>query len=282
MAKAKLPSLKKARETARGGDVEQALPALLHYAAAGDASAAASAAQVLAYLGRWDELIPLAGAFIANPFSTYAGNVFDDCVRLLGRAAIETGAWARVAAVAREARAEVEAALDRNAQNFARPKVDAVRTRLTKILVHFAAAADRGDVAGVVEPIRIFGVAHASGSREDFETAAAMRVNAAPERRLALAIAYGIDDELLRAYAQLAKPPMFEQALCVAKAMLRAGAAEEAARALETNWPCWYPCDAAYVAPVEPLTDPALLPLLSAAQREALVRTPRAGAVLSA
>jgi len=278
MAKSKALTLKKAREAARGGDVEAALLALRGFAEAGDASAAASAAEVLAYLGMWGDLIPLAGQFVADPFSTYAGNVFDDMVRLLGRAAIEAGEWSVVAKLAREAWAKIDAALDRNAQDFPEPKIASVRARLSKILDHLASAADRNDVAACAEPILIFGVVHPASRREDFEAAIAMKINLAPERRLALAIAFRLDDEMRRYYPQLTKPAMFDQSLHVVKAMLRAGDADEAARTLDANWPNWYPCDIAQVAPVAPVTDTLLLPLMSVERRERLIRTPRAGA----
>ena len=181
MAKRKGLTLKKARVAAGSGDVDRALPALLDYAEAGDVTAAASAAELLAYLGRWSEVIPLAGAFAANPFATYAGNVSDDMVRLLGRAAIETGDWARVARLAREARAEVNRALDRNPLNFPQVKVDWVRARETKILDHLGAAADRQDAAACAEPIYIFGGRPPKvGRREAYESAIAMEINRSP------------------------------------------------------------------------------------------------------
>lgn len=277
MAKGKRLTLQKAREAARSGDVDRALPTLLDYAEAGDVTAAASAAELLAYLDRWSELIPLAGAFAADPFATYAGNVFDDMVRLLGRAAIEAGDWALVAKLAREARAKIDHALDRNSQNFPQVKVESVRVRLTKILEHLGSAADRQDAAACAEPIRIFGVASPVSRREAFDAAIAMKGNRTPERRLTMAIIFGQDEEALRYYAQLSTPPLFDEVLRVAKAMIRVGAAEEAWRAIEVNWANWFPVDVVQVAPIAPLTDAFLWPLMSATRRTILIRRPRAG-----
>src|SRR5262245_46733062 len=100
MAKKKPKPVDVARQAALGGDVDAALPVLAACAAAGDDSAAASLAELLAFLGRWEEVIPNAARLIANPFAVAAGNVFDDMVRLLGRAGRQTGAWDRIGAAA--------------------------------------------------------------------------------------------------------------------------------------------------------------------------------------
>ena len=99
MAKQKKNPVALARRAALRGEAAEALAVLLQSASAGDASAAASAAELLAYLDRWPEVIANVGALIANPFAVYAGNVFDDMVRLLARAARETGRWGEAEAV---------------------------------------------------------------------------------------------------------------------------------------------------------------------------------------
>ncbi len=276
VAKGGMLSLRRARQAACNGDVDHALPALLSYADAGDQTAAASAAELLAYLDRWRELIPLAGAFVANPFATYAGNVFDDMVRLLARAATETGDWALVANMAREARVMIEDALDRNTRNLAQVAVESLRARLTGILDHLSAAADRRDAAACAEPIRIFGIVSPVSRREDFDAALSMKINRTPERRLSLAMVFGQEEEALRYYAQLTESPSFDTVLFVARVMSRSGATEDAARAIELHWSNWFPVDTAQVAPVAPLTDVLLSPLMSATRCKMLIRRPRA------
>lgn len=277
MTRGSVDTASKARAAALRGDVDTALPALLACAEAGDVSAAASAAELLAYLDRWSEAIPLAGAFVARPFAAYAGNVFDDMARLLAKAAVEAGAWEQVAAVAREAGAKVNAALDSNEMQCPEAKIQAVQHRLSTILNFLAEATETRNAAACAEPIRIFGVVRPTFSREAYDAAIALPRNASAERQLSLAIGWNLDDEILRLYRQLTKPAGFDQILKVARAFVRSDAPEEAWRAIESNWPDWYPVDRAQVAPVAPLTDPLLSPLMTAERRDRLVRTPRAG-----
>jgi hypothetical protein len=83
----------RARIEALRGNVETALPVLARHAEAGDDGAAASAAELSAYLWRWSDVIAQAARLIANPYAVFAGNVFDELVLLLGRAGHETGDW---------------------------------------------------------------------------------------------------------------------------------------------------------------------------------------------
>lgn len=105
-------SVKKAQTAARSGRTQLALESLENFAAQGDDSAAASLAELYAFLGRWNEVIVHAGRLIANPRAVYADNVFQDMIRLLGRAGHRTAGWNRVAEV-------VEAASRANAGRFA-------------------------------------------------------------------------------------------------------------------------------------------------------------------
>ena len=80
-------NVKQARLLALRGQPAGALEALLAFAAAGDASASASAAELLAFEGRWHEVLQHATALLAQPSAVYAGNVFDDMSALVRRAA---------------------------------------------------------------------------------------------------------------------------------------------------------------------------------------------------
>jgi hypothetical protein len=111
-------SPKKAQAAARSGQTELALESLEVFAANGDDSAAASLAELYAFLGRWDKVIANAGRLIANPEAVYAGNVFNDMIQLLGRAGHRSGEWSRVVEV-------VETASKSNARRFADQRRDA-------------------------------------------------------------------------------------------------------------------------------------------------------------
>src|SRR5262249_43841856 len=89
-------SVKKAQGAARLGQTEVALESLEAFAAKGDDSAAASLAELYAFLGQWQKAISNAGRSIANPKAVYAGNVFSDMIQLLGRAGHRSGRWSQV------------------------------------------------------------------------------------------------------------------------------------------------------------------------------------------
>lgn len=276
MAKRSKNPLALARLAALSGDVNAALPVLMERAMAGDASAAASAAQVLAYLDRWAEVIPNAGALIANPFAVYAGNVFDDMVRLLGRAGSETGDWPSVAATAESASSCVSATLNANTFNYPDVKIVAVRRELITKLDHLVKHARTGNGDGFVELIKIFGYVAEPPNLAAYDAAIAIKKNHPPERRLSLAIVFGIEDELIALYPQITQPLAFDQVLHVARAFVRHSQPQQAWHVIERNWPYWYPVDQAQVAPVEPLTDRLLAPLMTHERRATLISTPRA------
>ena len=81
----KIKTRKQAVEAALRGEIDAALAVLLALHHAGDASASASAAEILAFQGRWDEMAPCAQALLAHPDAVYAGNVSDDMKALLAR-----------------------------------------------------------------------------------------------------------------------------------------------------------------------------------------------------
>ncbi len=122
-----LSEVDRARTEALGGNVETALPVLARHAEAGDDGAAASAAELSAYLWRWDEVIGQAARLIANPYAVYAGNVFHELVLLLGRAGHQTGDWRAIARVADAASERVEADLRANPWGFPKTKIEGER-----------------------------------------------------------------------------------------------------------------------------------------------------------
>lgn len=96
-------SVRRAQAAARSGQTDLAVESLEAFAAKGDDGAAASLAELYAFLGQWDKVITNAGRLIANPGAVYAGNVFDDMIRLLGRAGHRSGEWLRVIEVVKSA-----------------------------------------------------------------------------------------------------------------------------------------------------------------------------------
>ncbi len=275
MAKKKPKPVEAARQAALRGDVDVALPALVSCAEAGDDAAAASLAELLAFLGRWEEVIPNAARLIGNPFAVYAGNVFDDMVRLLGRAGHETGAWDRLEAVAANALRQVKARLQANDMNFAETKLRAERTRLGGILRRLAKyAAGRG--APPHELVRIFSTAPAFAPEEAaFRTALERNKGKPAARLLDLAIVFCVDTEAIRLYPAAADVT-FEQAVYVAQALVRSGEPTRAWEVVWANVPNWAPIDAAQVAPVVLLTDELLRTITTPLRAETVVRTPRA------
>ena len=110
-------SLKKGQAAARDGRTQYALKSLEPLASAGNASAAASLAELYAFLGKWEKVIVNAGRLIAHPESVQVGNVFEDMIRLLGQAGHRSGEWSQIIKVlkaARKANARRSAALIRN------------------------------------------------------------------------------------------------------------------------------------------------------------------------
>ena len=87
VSKGRPRNAKQAAQEARRGHPDIALDVLVQLAGSGDPAAAASAAEILAFRGRWKELVSFATALVANPKAVYAGNVFTDMCCLLRRAA---------------------------------------------------------------------------------------------------------------------------------------------------------------------------------------------------
>ena len=272
MAKKKPKQVNMARKAALAGDVDAALPLLSECAGAGDDSAAASLAELLAFLGRWDEVIPYAGRLIANPFAVYAGNVFDDMLLLLGRAGRETGAWDRIAEVAAAARQRVEERLMANDMDFPQAKLEAQRARLCGLLDRLGDyAKGRGHAADEIIPAPVFAPNEAA-----FQAAQHNNKGKPAARLLSLAIAFSVDAEAIQLYPS-ATGVSFDQAIYVAQALVRSGEPEQAWDVIAAKVPSWSPVDAAQVAPVVLLVDSYLSQIVTPQRAAEAVRTPRGG-----
>ncbi|MBS2015486.1 MAG: hypothetical protein JST00_21540 [Deltaproteobacteria bacterium] len=211
---------KQAVAAALRGEIDDALAVLLALHEKGDASASASAAEILAFQGRWGEMVPCAKALLANPSAVYARNVSDDMKALL---AVKEGA--------------PEPALP-------------------------------------PEP-----------RRERFEEGLKMategkRFKGKPKELarhcFALAVVFGIDDEIIARWDPAHPFMHFDQAADVARALVRRGEPAHAWEVLESRLSRWYPVDAAQVLPVVLLTDPWLAPLMTKERAARVLATPRA------
>lgn len=245
-------NVKQARLLALRGQPQAALEALLRFADAGDASASASAAELLAFEGRWAEVLSHATALLTKPESVYAGNVFDDMCALVRRAARELGdpeAVQRAAAMvppARQARVAYVLLQDSPLLSARVDEPDAAR---------FAQAVEKAatDKRWAGEPQQL--------ARHCF----------------ALAVAFRVQDEIIARFDPANPLLHFDAAVSAACALVRRGEPAAAWAALETRLHDWWPVDKAQVAPVVLVTHALLTPLMTEERRARVLATPRAG-----
>ncbi len=270
---------KTARHTALAGDTDTALTALRGFADAGDVAASASIAELLAFQGAWAELVPHAAKLTANPSAVYAANVFDDMVRLLGRAGHETGDWAGIAAAIAPAIAAAKA--EQLPPNVPR--------RHEVILTGLAAyCARRG--APPHELVSLWQSASQEQTpperRKSYEDARDNVFTHRPKLKdkpehlarhlFSLAVSFEQPDEIARIYPLHEELRDFADACEVAQVVAPTDA-QRAWAALEKKLSSWYPVDLAQVAPVVLLTEPTLRPLLGPERCALVLRTPRSG-----
>ena len=279
MAKRRL-TLKQSRAAALRGEVDAALEGLAYYAAKGDDSAAASLAELYAFLGRWDDVVPNAGRLIANPGAVYAGNVFDEMVPLLGRAGREGADWESIARHARTASEHNE-----SRQGMWDRLRDWNRTLLDKLV---ALAERNGEPPHELVPPKPQPMSDKTERErlEWFENAVANVDTLRPtlkgdehaknEHFFALAKRV-LDDKALELY--LAHGDSFvmawQSAEYVAGLYVRRGDPEAAWSALADNVHDWSPVDHAQVAPLSLLIDEELYSLMNRERCDLVLTTPR-------
>lgn len=248
--RAKPKTAKALAQQARRGETEAALAGLLPLAAGGDGAAAASGAELLAFLGRWDEVVPLATQLVAEPRAVRTGNVFTDMCGLIRRAARELQEPGVVSAAAAKVPAGMEARRD--------------------------AVLLRDFVPPSAQP--------GPEDRPMFEAAARLADGAATFRGkprelarhlFALAVGARLGDEILARWTPDDPLFGFETALDVARTLVRRGEGDDAWAAIVRKLPEWWPLDTAQVAPVVLLLDPWLAPLLTSARASHVLETPR-------
>ena len=257
-------TLKQARQAALRGQTEIAIPALQGFADTGDAAASASLAELLAFCGRWREVIVHAGRLVENPASVYAGNVFDDMVRLLGRAGHETGQWQQIAAAAQSAWEKTDSTEERVH----------VRKRYFKILEALKSYALRSGEPPH-ELIRVFGIDFGFTQTKldaGYKNAVHQATNDNEELRQdpAKLMAYIFDiavncnqpDDALQIYRNGQMAARFDNAVHIARLLAERADLEGGWQVLWNHMALWWPVDNAQVAPVSLLTDPQLKTIL--------------------
>lgn len=252
------------------------MPSLAEIAAAGDDAAAASLAEMLAYLGRWDEVIVCAGRLVANPLAVYAGNVLIDMILLIGRAGHETGRWTDIAALADAAWHKVDARLTANPDGFPDTKVEGLRGSMLVPIDRLGEyALDKGR-AVKHENVNLFLPVTKAPNPATYKAALKKNRGASLTRQMSFACIFRVEDEMIRLAEALDGKLQFDQAVPLARVLLRRGQPEAAWTAIERGWPEWGPVDRAQVAPVCLLTDEAVLDAMTPERCEGLLRTPRA------
>lgn len=270
-------TLTQARKAAWRGQPDVAIPALEAFAASGDHAASASLAELLAFSGRWSEVIVQAGRLVENPGAVYAGNVFIDMIGLLGRAGHETAQWNQVYQAA-------EAAWDKIDQIEERAHLRHQHLTILGGLKNYALRSGQAPH----ELIRVFGVKFGF-TQADGDTAYEKAVHEAAHNNkdlhdnpaklkvylFGIAIGSNQTNDAVRMYEAGDMPANFDCAVKVAQIFVGRAEMERAWQVLWDHMSLWWPVDKAQVAPVVLLTDGALFPLLSRERCEQVLALPR-------
>ena len=288
-------SVKKAQAAARSGQTQLALESLEHFAAKGDDSAAASLAELYAFLGRWNEVITNAGRLIANPVVGYTANVFNGMIQLLGRAGHRTGDWPRVIEVAEAAsRASsnrfaksIDEAKDKNSRDYQKK----IAERDEKIFQNLTAYAQRKG-APPHELLAIFGVRmwmddmNTQERRAWYEDAVKNAETLRPDLKknpkakwehffsLAHGVAEGEALNLYEAHGQTFVM-RWQAAEYVAPIYVRQGNESAAWAAITSSLTHWWPLGLSQVAPLVLLTDEHLETIMTPERCALVLATPR-------
>jgi len=288
-------SVKKAQAAARMGQTEQALESLEAFAAQGDDAAAASLAELYAFLGQWDKVISNAGRLIANPGAVYAGNVFNELIQLLGRAGHRSGDWPRiieVVEVALKANADRLAGLRREAKDkIHRDIYEQTENRNEKVFRNLIQYANRKG-APPHELLAIFGVNIGNDRRSDAEKSAwyedvvknaetirpDLKKHPEAKAEYFFSLAKGtLEDEALRLYEAHGENFVmaWQAAEYMATVYVQRGNPKAACTAIEANLKNWWPVDQAQVAPLVLLTNEHLETLMTPERCQLVLSTPR-------
>lgn len=277
---AKPLTIKKARLAALRGEIDIAIDALGKFSDNGDDSACASLVDLLAFRGEWDECIPNTARFIANPSAAYAGNVFDDMVRVLGRAGHETRKWGLIESSCINAIARIELA------SFQKWE----RNRYCTILNNLISYAARNGTAPH-ELLRVFGVQSFQDGLEPeqlelmYQEAVKKVYSLRPDlkghpeelavHQFGLAELFSQEDEAINIYTESKRLLSFNNAVYVAKALLIRNKPESAWEIVEEKISHWWPVDAVQVAPLVLVTDEHIKEIMTKDRCERVIKSAR-------
>jgi hypothetical protein len=272
------------QRAARRGETDAALALLRPLAAGGDASSAASLAELAAFRGLWGEVIPSLGLVIHDLGAMPNVEGYPLLLlELLARAGRETGHWDRIAELAGAAIAAEEA---RNYDAY-HEHVRAGFLRWFEELRGYCPSG--GETSGdVFANLSYFDGAELSLSDEgdprvrydaalNEEHAARLRNRPSEYARHCFAVARNmqIHEEMVRIFSENPCAFSFWEALDVARIFARGGDDSTAWEVVRSRVGEWVAAAAEQVAPIELLVDRALSPLMTPERCEEVLATRR-------
>ena len=253
-SKKKVDPVLDAARLARRGETAAALAQLIALSDAGDPRAAGGAAELLAYQERYQEAAEHSLRVLAQGDSFGASNPFLDHCRLLRLFS----------------------------ESLAEPALIARGAALTPKKFEGMTQASLLNDSLLLDPLTAEQL-QANQGHMDQALAQPSVVKRFKERplelaahTLALAAGFRLDDRLVQSWDESNPRLGFDAAVKVAAAFMRLGREEDAWNALQSRLAEWRPNHHGGCAPVEPLTVRELLPLMTPARRQLLLRSPRA------
>jgi tetratricopeptide (TPR) repeat protein len=272
----------KARKYALSGEFEKAIPILETISEETEEAANASLAEVYGFLFDWENCLKNAGNFIANPNSTYAGNVFDEMIKIIGRAAHETHKWKDVEKFCENAVKQISVEEYQKWQ----------KTRYIKILTNLKRYAKRNGQPPH-ELIEIFGVETEfdeltiKENRAAFDDAVENVSSLRPDlsgrydeivrHKISLAILFHQLDEATKIFLKNEDLEIydFKFLIPIIKHLIEIGEKEKAWQIVENKITYWIPVDIVQIAPVEFLVDEDLKTIINSNRSLKILKTPR-------
>jgi hypothetical protein len=271
----------KARKFAFSGEIQEAIKLFADIAVEGVEAANASLAEIYGFLFDWENCLENAGILTANPKAVYAGNVFDDMIRLIGRAGHETEQWQNIESICENA---IQRIASEDYQDFQ-------KKRYFKILKNLKGYAERkGNPPH--ELIKIFEVKERNGKSDEehkkaFRNAVDDIDNLRPDLRgkfnesvrhkIALAVLFEQFEEAKSLFLENEDLPIydFDFLVPIMKHLVKIGEKEKAWQVIRNNIDKWLPIETAQIAPVVLLTDKHLKTIINAARAFEILNTTR-------
>ena len=261
--------MKQAHAVALTGDVDAVLPFYEAEAATGVGGAWAVLAQVRGYRGDLDGALDAITRLLKDPSGVYAGNVTDEAKRFLARIAHDTGRWADAARAIAEQKALRAGWRD--------PVGDYIRAQANTggALPRLPFRHDDDDEPkGTLEERK----AQYDGWLARFDDESKKKKRKPGDREKALfnyASAAAFYDHALDVWPVVEPLMDWFHALPTARLYMKRGQPDEAWGVIERKIGSFFPVDLAQIAPIEPLADERLIPLMTPARLAWLLTTPK-------